>query len=359
MYTIHLLPASFGDSILIEYGPAAKPHYILIDGGPYFNFPEMIKGLKRAAPGLQELELLVVTHIDIDHIDGTITLLNQENMPFKINEVWFNGYRELEKVKDDIMGPLQGEYLSLVIKAKEFKHNTKFGNNAVMVDDYKKLPEFTLPGGMKITLLSPGADVLRQQKVKWKEEIKEIEKEQTVKQRWKEETRYDDVIDDLLGSSIEKWQAEEPKKDTSLANKSSIAFIGTYAGKCCLFAGDATSDWLLEAISPLLASMGKNRLKLDAWKLAHHGSKGSTLDRLMEKIECKTMLISSDGKRYQHPDPECLAKLLKYNGPGILFYFNYKTEQTMRWQNKKWQEKHGFESFYPEGENGISIRLDK
>jgi beta-lactamase superfamily II metal-dependent hydrolase len=357
MYTVHLLPASFGDSILIEYGPAAKAHYILIDGGPYFNFSEMIKGLKRIAPKLKELELLVITHIDIDHIDGIITLLNQDTPPFKIKEVWFNGYKELTKIKDNLLGTLQGEYLSKVIESKKFKHNTSFKRKAVMVKDHINLPQISLPGGMKITLLSPAMQVLQQQKIKWETEMREIEKKETVEKRWKKDHRYDDVIYALLGTNIEKWQGSEPKKDTSLANKSSIAFMGTYGGKRCLFAGDATSDSLLESIVPLLASTGKERLTLDAWKLAHHGSKGSTLDKLMSKIECKRMLISTNGNNYNHPDPECLAKLLKHNGPNLSFYFNYYSEQNKKWADKQWQKKYRFKSFYPEDKDGISIQL--
>ena len=34
MFTIELLPAAQGDAIWLEYGPAAQPHRILIDGGP-------------------------------------------------------------------------------------------------------------------------------------------------------------------------------------------------------------------------------------------------------------------------------------------------------------------------------------
>ena len=83
MYNIHLLPASFGDSILIEYG-TTSPKYILIDGGPYFAVDEVLKDIKRIAPHLTELELLVVTHIDIDHIDGIVAILNQPVVPFKV-----------------------------------------------------------------------------------------------------------------------------------------------------------------------------------------------------------------------------------------------------------------------------------
>ena len=68
MFNIHMLPASFGDSMLIEYGPKGKQKYILIDGGPYYQFDEIVTVLKEKVPFMKEIELLVITHVDIDHI---------------------------------------------------------------------------------------------------------------------------------------------------------------------------------------------------------------------------------------------------------------------------------------------------
>lgn len=50
--------------------------------------------------------------------------------------------------------------------------------------------------------------------------------------------------------------------------------------------GDTPSDLLLKAITPMLESEGSEKLLVDCWKLAHHGSKKSTLDQLMNKIDC-------------------------------------------------------------------------
>jgi beta-lactamase superfamily II metal-dependent hydrolase len=360
MYNIHLLPASFGDSILIEYGKT-KPKYILIDGGPYFAFKDIIPALKNVAPDIKEIELLVITHIDIDHIDGTITLLNQDELPFTIKEVWFNGWNEINSVKDenedDVLGALQGEYLSSLIQSKGIPHNTSFDGNAIVVTDPQDPPVITLDGGMKLTLLSPTIKGLQELIPVWKKEIEEIESESTIAERWKNEKRYDDEIDDLLGLDIAKMQKAVFDGDKSAANRSSIAFIASHDGKHCLFAGDATTEYLLQAIEPML-SPAKKRLKLNAWKLAHHGSKKSTLDTLMQKIDCKTLLISSDGKRYKHPDKECIAKLIGNNGPNVKFHFNYSSSFNKPWSDTDLQKEHKFKAFYPkEGEAGISVSL--
>ena len=67
---IKMLPALNGDCILVEYSPA---HFILIDGGyvdTYQNY--LLPKLKEIAARGGSLDLLVVTHIDSDHVSGII-----------------------------------------------------------------------------------------------------------------------------------------------------------------------------------------------------------------------------------------------------------------------------------------------
>ncbi len=359
MYKIHLLPASFGDSILIEYGQEIKK-YILIDGGPYFNFDVLIKSVKRIAPDLTVLELFVLTHIDIDHIDGVVMLLNQKKLPFDIKQIWYNGFEEMQFKESDLLGVLQGEYMSVLIKKKKIAHNTSFNGKAVMVKDYNQLPVITLDDGMVLTLLGPNAEgLLAMQKI-WAVEVKAIGDEATVLKRLEEDKRYDEQIDDLLGElTIAELQKMKVKADKSEANGSSIAFLATYNNKTCLFTGDLFTEHLLKAIDALLLKNNAEKLYVDAWKLAHHGSKKSTLDTLMEKIDTKNILVSSDGKRYHHPDKATIAKLLKYKGAEVSFYFNYKTEYNTMWDDDVLKQTYHYKTFYPtaQEENGISISL--
>ncbi|MBN9382026.1 MAG: MBL fold metallo-hydrolase [Chitinophagaceae bacterium] len=366
MYNIHLLPATFGDSILIEYGNSGNEHYILIDGGPYYVFGDIFSAIKKIAPGLRELELLVVTHIDIDHIDGIITLLNQTPQPFGIREVWFNGYKELEQLKtiqakkDDLLGPLQGEYLSELIKKNNIPHNTAFDNGPICVSDLNAPPVRLLPGGMKLTILAPGVDDLLDLLPKWKKEISQIGGEKGVRTRWKKEKRYISQPPDLLGPDIvAAIKTLEDTADTSLANRSSIAFLAAYEDKTCLLAGDTPSDRLLMTIEPLLQRSGEERLSVDAWKLAHHGSKKSTHADLMQKVDSKKILISTDGKRYHHPDTKCIEDLLQEHPSPLHLFFNYRSEYNSQWDDKTQKDRYNYEASYPDhdSEGGISVSL--
>lgn len=356
MYKIHLLPAGFGDSILVEYGKD-EPHYILIDGGPYHVYPELIKAIKRVAPAMKEIELLVVTHVDIDHIDGIVVMLNQQILPYTIRQIWFNGRDELQKVTD-LLGGIQGEYLSVLINKLAIPHNISFDSNVCVVTDPKRPPVVKLKGGMEIRLLNPGVEALKKLLPVWDKDLARLGEAEDMASKLETDHRYGQDDDLLGGLSIKKMQNLEINGDKSEANGSSIAFIGTYEGKSCLFAGDAFTDYLLPAVEIMLAESGEDRLELDAWKLAHHGSKKSTLDALMQKIQCKKILISSDGKRYKHPDQACIAKLLKHNGPDLTLYFNFLTEFTEFWDDEDMKSDHGYETVFPEpGTSGITIEL--
>ncbi len=350
MYKIHLLPAQFGDAILVEYGTSARPRYILIDGGPYFGYDTMIERLQRVAPKLKTLELLVVTHIDIDHIDGIIRLLNQKTLPFKVKEIWFNGYDELSHplITGSVLGALQGEYLSALIKKQKLKHNHSFNNGPVVVSDPKSLPVIKLTGGFEITLLAPSVKALQKLSLKWKKEIEAIEAKKSVEERWAEEKRYGPQADSILGS----------KPDSSVANASSIAFIGSFKGASCLFAGDAPTAELKPVVEHLIKKNNNEVLEVSAWKLAHHGSAASTLPELMQIVHAPGILVSTNGSRFKHPDKKCIENIITTGNTDKVLYFNYYSDYNSIWDDEKKQKKMKYAAYYPESEAGITIEID-
>src|ERR1041384_620536 len=96
-FRIEMLPAKHGDALLIEYG-VNRTRRILIDGGPLQAYPAIEKRLSEIPLGDQRVELLVVTHVDTDHVEGIIRLMAmpKQKWPIDIKEVWFNGWRHIE-----------------------------------------------------------------------------------------------------------------------------------------------------------------------------------------------------------------------------------------------------------------------
>ena len=93
---INVFPALNGDCILVEY---VASHYILIDGGyvnTYNNY--LLPKLVEIANNGGTVDVVVVTHIDEDHISGIIKLLEEDVFPISIKEIWYNGYKHVQSV---------------------------------------------------------------------------------------------------------------------------------------------------------------------------------------------------------------------------------------------------------------------
>ncbi len=100
-------------------------------------------------------------------------------------------------------------------------------------------------------------------------------------------------------------------------------------------------------------------MKLDAYKLSHHGSKKNNSSDLLRRVSCSTYLISTDGSYSGHPDAEALARVLVDGGSNPLLIFNASTKFTTRWNGPK--ELKGappFRTCYPVGPFGASICFD-
>src|SRR6185436_19158896 len=99
MITIELLPAAHGDALWIEYGSDPDRRRILIDGGPAHSYEFGLRNRMALQPEERRIfELMVVTHIDADHIDGALILLQDKNSPtglkFHAKEFWFNAWAQ-------------------------------------------------------------------------------------------------------------------------------------------------------------------------------------------------------------------------------------------------------------------------
>ena len=102
-------------------------------------------------PADRKIELFILTHIDDDHIGGAIPFLEAELGGLKVQDVWFNGYKHLTP---GFLGAEQGERFSTLIAQCNLPWNQGCEGHAIVVKD-GNLPEYTLPGGMRLTLLSP------------------------------------------------------------------------------------------------------------------------------------------------------------------------------------------------------------
>src|SRR5678815_143489 len=94
--TLELLPARHGDCLLLSYLVGSRTARILIDAGPREAWSEIQPILAARTTETKELDLFVITHVDTDHIEGSIMLTRDGPLGLTFADVWFNGYAHLE-----------------------------------------------------------------------------------------------------------------------------------------------------------------------------------------------------------------------------------------------------------------------
>ena len=349
MFQITMLPAREGDSLWISYGRQSQPRHILIDGGRKATY-DTLKEMFAALPESQlTLELLVISHIDRDHIEGILELLDDPDRTVRFKDIWFNTYDHLQDSEFETFGARQAERLTSQLLAQELPWNEAFGHKAVEVSEQSSENTIELSGGLKITLVSPDREKLEDLIPVWDRECKKAGLIPGVEARREEIEGFESFgrvnIDDL---------AEKPfKTDGSEANGSSIAFLMEYRGKRILMSGDAHVDQLVKEISPL-ANEDDGRLKLDAFKVPHHGSPKNISKELLQLIDCPRYLISTNGSYFKHPHSIAISRLIKYGGQNKELIFNYWSDETKIWDNPSWKTRHGYQTTYPNAdENGV------
>ena len=114
VFRIEMLPARQGDALWIEYGSDAGLRRVLIDAGTPGAWEAVRARIARLPPAERRLELLVVSHIDNDHIGGVLPMLEDAELGLELGDVWFNAYRHLPQTLEP-MGPVEGERLTKLL----------------------------------------------------------------------------------------------------------------------------------------------------------------------------------------------------------------------------------------------------
>jgi hypothetical protein len=360
MLRLEVLPARYGDCVWIEYGqdPVRR---ILIDGGAPGVYKRTLKPrLERLSAADRKFELLVVTHVDYDHIKGILELALDDGESYEAKDVWFNGFRHIpETPGPPVLAGKHGEQLTdLLLKNGSSWNEHGFDGDAVVVPDEGALPRIDFDGGLALTLMAPTVRRLAELRHDWEHSCEDIDLTPEVLEEERQAGRFA-----TLAATTESEPApERPNvdellradftEDKSAANGSSIAFLLEYDDLRILLGADAHPSTLVETIGRL----GAGRLRLDACKLPHHGSRGSVSADLIDHLDCSKYIFSSNGDQFSHPHPEAVARVIGHGGERPELLFNYRTTETEIWDDDVLRDGHGYVTSYPErAEDGIVL----
>lgn len=254
---------------------------ILIDGGN--NSKRCKEKLDDININIDEIDYIILTHTDQDHINGLLGLLKNrcENTVIVYNK-FINGlisYKQAEKFEKLIQNR------EVIVPYKEYQDNA--GDIIFLsINQRKKYP--IKDEEVYITFLNPS-------------------KEKVEKLRY----NYD----------YYKSTGKTKSNDAKIVNGSSIMFILEYDGKRVLFTGDGYIGDILPIINDLSneESSAQTIKELDLIKLPHHGSldNNKQLDELLTKMHCEKFIITN-GESGNVKIEEDLEKILE----GKTIYIN-------------------------------------
>jgi hypothetical protein len=360
MILINSYPAKNGDAFLVK---ATESQFaMLIDGGYADTFHRHIRSdlASLAASGYQ-LDLVVATHVDADHISGLLSffrLNGKARLPaiIPVRDVFHNGLRSLVAPTAGKTS-LQPDDLALLreIRSRGFPLPDAATNLAheISARQGNSLAQQLRDGGYRWNTLDGALPIggggltdLRVSQAGIKILGPNSVRMDALKKWWISEMRglgmvgpledLDDVFEflcahevvnpgeQLLASSdADLVQAYFP--DNSVTNGSSISLIVEIEARRLLFLGDSWADDIVTALRPNGPTI------FDAIKIAHHGSARNTSTELLALIDSPHFFISTNGEGHQHPDFAVLAAIV--DRPAIFrrtLHFNYSTPASQR-----------------------------
>lgn len=325
---IKILKAGNGDSLFLSFNDEGTNRNILIDGGveqTYYSTATNVNGelyseIDSIRKRNESIDLLILTHIDNDHICGLLKWFELDNKAHElVKKVWFNSGKLIATYFNE------PENEDLRIGLKIFSDSQTGVKEAIEYEDYlvekgiweKKI---VIQGqeheecGVKIQILSPNEAQLKRLLKEYKEKTGDPAYTTGKEIDW--------------GENIKNFIAEENKpdfkfnQDRSVKNGSSISFILTLDNKCFLFLADSHPKDIVTQLKTLGYSKDKP-LEVEVMKVSHHGSKANTNKDLLEIVKTENYIISTDSSGHSHPNKRTLARILNVN-PNAVFHFNYE-----------------------------------
>lgn len=350
---LEVLPARKGDCLILHCGTEAAPGLILIDGGPAGTYAESLRDRLmelRAERDLAEEEplvinLVLVSHVDDDHIVGIIDLFQEmkararggEPPLFQVERLWHNSF-------DHVVG---NDETSAFLASSQFGAAATQGDAEAMAEDADE----EMRDALKILASLPNGDLLRELAsdpaldVPINPEFDDELIQTTVGRPTTAEV--EGVTFTILGprrpelqklqADFDEWFANRPRNAGNAAaflaaygretvtNLSSIVAVAEDPdGKRILLTGDARGDKVLKGATETGLLEPDGAYPVDILKLPHHGSAGNIQPDFLTAFPARSYVFSGNGK---HGNPERKAAEFVLERPRpIDLVFSYRLD---------------------------------
>lgn len=349
--SLDVLPASFGDCLLLTCHAPSRPWRLLIDTGPDETYKALQEHLRTLTPGergKRVIDTFVVSHIDHDHIGGAAQLLNDASLELDFGDIWFNAPAPADP---RIRGVVEGQRLAEVLGAasQELPWNAAMNGQWLCSSSQQRCPRIVPRRGVNVTVVSPSVKKLKALFAQWDKELAKL--------RAKTRESVETVPRQRGAPSLEDLAASKTALDKAPPNGSSIALLVEYKKKSVLLGADAHPDLLVEELRALADS---RQMKLpwtvDVFKLPHHGSRANVTNDLLKVVRARHYVVSTNNAQFGHPNAEALARVICAGGQPTI-WFNYATRQNLSWNDPARQALYGYTCRFPASPSG-GVRLE-
>jgi beta-lactamase superfamily II metal-dependent hydrolase len=361
MIKLHVLQAEYGDSLILESRVGKNSTTVLIDGGPYQMFEKHLKPTPQKLSINGKLDLVVLSHIDNDHIIGLLDLLeeikDQREKGTKelvmISKLWHNSFNDLLQINQDPNTFLKRSLLTLNFKSKEEQKKMENSLTSVIMKGFQQATDLTsLAKSLKIPI-NPEFDKLIQvgtipKFIKFKDITfrilgptkKNLEKLREEWKGWLNKRKLNQNI------QIELFQI----LDNSIPNLSSIMLLAEANNKKILFTGDGSGDDIIETLTSNAKLDKQGKFHVDILKVPHHGSDRNVSREFFNTVHADYYVISANG-RDDNPSIDTLKWIIESNNRGNKskrIVFTNKTSNMEKILKEYSQEKYNYEPIFLE-----------
>ncbi|WP_299366716.1 MBL fold metallo-hydrolase [Winogradskyella sp.] len=328
MISIKFLKAINGDCILISFKDLqGKTKNILIDGGldaTYYesksnSYGELKTSIDYLRKKNQKINLLVLSHIDNDHINGLLKWFEMDNKAHElIEKVWFNSGKLIAEWLKEPENPdlkvglkiFEDPYTGVpeALRFEEYLLKSNIWERKIIMQGATLEDDET-----KIQVLSPSKKQLIRLLKEYKKKTGDDSYTSGRKKDWPL---------DLKSFIVEEDKNYTFSQDSSPKNGSSITLLITYNEKNFLFLADSHPKQIVKSLKRMGYSK-QNPIELELLQVSHHGSKANNNVELFEITKTNNYVISTNSSSHNHPHKRTLARIIKVN-PKATFHFNYE-----------------------------------
>lgn len=353
-----------GDCIFLTLDNGESKFSIMVDCGDYTSSVKefVINELHNS------IDLLIITHIDNDHIDGVKEMLEDENPP-KIKRILFNC---AQLIRPDILPkPFPKDIDLSKIVGKQGKGSKRIhpvnakgslslasiiSKNEAYIKAWSSQQEYItaatenllLPEGFgRLIFLSPEEDNIKKLDNEFKKSFIQsfymryggpYENESSIYEliigglsEYYQNKKYTSNSSLSITSFENLLNRKDEKRAISPANKASMAFIWECEDKRILFCGDADPEIIVYNYLCKNIKSSRGYETFEAIKVPHHGSSHNCGSHFWETFDSNHIFITGYSKNGDRPSKECLARIvLRPTDDCRVIHYTHKND-TLEW----------------------------